>query len=403
MLFADQLRFNTRVFSAQRMRTFLLLLAVTIGVASVVMLTSLGEGARRYIDAEFSSLGNRLLIVFPGRNETTGGHPPIYGTAPRDLTLEDALAMGRVPSIRKVAPLLPGTVPVSHGSRSREVVALGTTGSFFSIRQLEMSSGRELPASSEQDALAVCVLGYKLKNELFGNDRAVGEWLRIGDRRMRVIGVLADEGESLGMDLGDIVIIPVRTAEQLFNTQALFRVMLELQLAADEDLARERLAQVVRDRHEGEDDITIVSQDSVLAAFNNILTTLTLVIAAIAAISLLVAGILIMNISLISVSQRRAEIGLLKAIGASARQVHRLFLGEALMLVFLGCVIGVAFAYGVVFLFRGLWPDFPLFPPLWAAPSAIITALASGLLFSWLPANKAARLDPVLAMRGVAG
>ncbi|MGD9661470.1 MAG: ABC transporter permease [Porticoccaceae bacterium] len=401
MLFGDQLRFNWRVFSAQRMRTFLLLLAVTIGVASVVMLTSLGEGARRYIDAEFSSLGNRLLIIFPGRKETVGGQPPIYGTSPRDLTLEDALAMGKVPSIREVAPILPGTVAVARGSRSREVITVGTTAGYFRVRQLAVDVGRELPASSKDEALAVCVLGYKLKNELFGNDRAVGEWLRIGDRRMRVIGVLANAGESLGMDMGDVVIIPVVTAQQLFNTQAMFRVLLELQEGADDGLAKRRLEQVIRDRHDGEADITIVSQDSVLAAFNNILTTLTLVIAAIAAISLLVAGILIMNISLISVSQRRAEIGLLKAIGASGGHVRKLFLAESLMLVCLGSVTGVIFAYGAVFLFRHLWPAFPLFPPHWAAPAAAITAIVTGVVFSWLPAQKASRLDPVLAMRGI--
>ena len=403
MKLADQLSFNTRVFGAQRMRTFLLLLAVTIGVAAVVMLTSLGEGARRYVNAEFSSLGNRLLIVFPGRNETVGGHPPIYGTSPRDLTLGDTMAMARVPSIEVVAPVLPGTVPVSFGSRSREVITVGTTEGFFTIRRLGMEAGRALPARAVDEALAICVLGAELKKELFDNRRAVGEWVRIGDRRMRVIGVLKDSGQSLGMDMGEMAIIPVATAMQLFDTQAMFRVLLELQYGADEQLARKRLLDVVRERHDGEADITIVSQDSVLAAFNNILTTLTLVIAAIAAISLVVAGILIMNISLISVSQRRAEIGLLKAIGASGAQVRNLFLGESLMLVLLGCLAGTGLAYGVVLLLRELWPAFPLFPPFWAAPAAIITALGSGLIFSWLPARKASRLDPVLAMKGSGG
>jgi len=396
----DQLRFNWRVFGGQRVRTLLLLLAVAIGVASVVLLTSLGEGARRYIDREFSSLGNRLLIVFPGRNETVGGHPPLFGAAPRDLTLEDALALGRVPSISGVAPILPGTAQVALGSRSREVIVLGTSREFFPVRQMSAAAGSVLPSAAVEHSLAVCVLGHKLKQELFGNRRAVGEWLRIGDRRMRVIGVLADSGESMGMDMGDIAIIPVTTARQLFNTQALFRVILELREGADEDLARARIRQVIRDRHDGEDDITIVSQDSLLAAFNSILTTLTLVIGAIAAISLLVAGILIMNLSLISVSQRRGEIGLLKAIGASGRDVRTLFLGESLLLVALGSMVGVAFAYGVVFALRALWPEFPLFPPHWAGAAAAITALASGLVFSWLPARRAAALDPVLAMRG---
>ncbi|MEZ5481651.1 MAG: ABC transporter permease [Porticoccaceae bacterium] len=400
MQLTDQIWFNGRVIWRQKVRTILLLLAVSIGVASVVMLTSLGEGARRYINDEFSSLGNRLLIVFPGRNETVGGQPTIYGTSPRDLTLEDALAMGRVPSINAVAPILAGTTPVSRESLSREVVVLGTTASFFPVRQVDVAKGNPLPDRAVKEALSVVVLGSDLKKELFGNNNAIGQWVRIADRRVRVIGVLADEGESMGVDMADIAIIPVPLAQQLFNTQALFRVILELQEGADEQLARRRLEQVIRNRHDGEDDITIVSQDSVLAAFNNILTALTLVIAAIAAISLIVAGILVMNISLISVRQRRQEIGLLKAIGGSGRQIRQLFLGESLLLVFLGSMVGVVFAYGAVYLARFLLPDFPLFPPYWAAPVATLTAMLSGLIFCWLPARKAAQLDPIAGYEG---
>ncbi len=324
----------------------------------------------------------------------------MYGTNPRDLTLEDALAMGRLPAVASVAPVLAGTVPVSLGPRSRDVITLGTTAEFFRVRHLRVQFGRALPAGAEREAGALCVLGDKLKAELFGNRRAVGEWVRIGDRRMRVIGVLADHGESLGLDMSDLALIPVATAEQLFNTQALFRVLLEVQERTDEARLRERLRDLIRQRHDGEDDITIVSQESMLAALNNILTTLTLAVAAIAAISLLVAGILIMNISLISVSQRRAEIGLLKAIGASGNQVRRLFLGESLLLVCGGSALGVGLAYAAVFAVRQVWPALPLMPPWWAAPAAAITALLSGLVFSWAPAGRAARLDPVLAMRG---
>ena len=401
MRLADQLRFNWQVFSGNVLRTFLLLLAVAIGVAAVVMLTSVGEGARRYIDQEFSSLGNRLIVVFPGRNETTGGAPPLFGNSPRDLTLADAEALARIPSIRDFAPIIAGTTTLSRGARAREVLTMGTTRGFFAVRQLGVSQGSIFPERAGEEALAICVLGAKLKGELFGNDRAVGEWVRIGDRRMRVVGVLADSGESFGMDMGDLALIPVKTAEQLFNSPGLFRVILELREGADEELAKERIYGVIRERHEGEDDVTIVTQDSMLKSFNNILTALTLAIGAIGAISLLVAGILIMNISLISVSQRRAEIGLMKAIGASRIQVRQLFLGESLLLVCLGIVLGVIFAYGVVFVFRGLFPGFPLMPPWWAVPAAAVTALAAGLVFSWLPAKRAAALDPVLAMRGV--
>ena len=396
----DQLHFNWQVLDRHRIRTGLLLLAISIGVASVILLTSLGEGARRFIDREFSSLGNNLLIILPGRKETTGGSPPIYGTSPRDLTLEDAMALKHVPGVREVAPIIAGTASVALERRSREVITIGSTAGFFQVRQLEVAQGEKLPDLI--DASAVCVLGAKLKRELFGNGRAVGEWVRIGDRRMRVIGVLSERGESLGMDLRDIAIIPVRTAEQLFNSPGLFRVILELQGNADPDKTEKHILNIIRERHEGEDDITLISQDSILSSFNNILSTLTLAIAAIASISLLVAGILIMNISLISVSQRRREIGLLKAIGASSYQVRQLFLGEALMLMGLGSILGVIFAYANVALAAHLWPDFPIAPPFWAVPAATGIAIATGLLFSWLPAKRAASLDPVLALRGQA-
>ncbi len=402
MKLLDQLQFNRQLFARHRVRTGLLLLAVGIGVASVIMLSSLGEGARRYVDREFSALGNMLLIMMPGRKETTGGHPPLYGSTPRDLTLDDARALSRIPAIEAIAPVIAGTALVSQQSRSREAILVGTTPEFFQVRQLNVARGSALPERTNTDAMPVCVLGAKLKQELFGSRRAIGEWVRVGDRRMRVIGVLEERGESLGMDLRDLVIVPVRTAEQIYNTQGLFRVLMELSPGADFRHVEERVREIIRDRHEGEDDVTIISQDSVLAAFNNILTTLTLAIAAIAAVSLLVAGILIMNISLISVSQRRQEIGLLKAIGASRRQVHQLFLGESLILVSTGCVCGIAFAWISISIVARLWPSFPLAAPWWAVPAAVFTALLSGLVFSLIPARRAASLDPVLALRGSA-
>ncbi|WP_461481359.1 ABC transporter permease [Porticoccus sp.] len=403
MRLLDQLHFNGQLFLRHRVRTALLLLAVGLGVASVILLTSLGEGARRYIDREFSALGNQLLIILPGRKETTGGAPPIYGAAPRDLTLEDAQALERIPAIRAVAPVIAGTAPVALASRSREVIVLGSTPEIFQVRQLNVSQGEILPERTRSEAMAICVLGSKLKKELFGNRRAIGEWVRVGDRRMRVIGVLEERGESLGLDLRDMVIVPVRTAEQMFNTPGLFRVLMELDGNADFPRAEARVRAVIRERHEGDDDITLISQDSMLAAFNNILTTLTLAIAAIAAISLLVAGILIMNISLISVSQRRQEIGLLKALGGSSRQVRQLFLGESLLLVSMGSAAGIAVAWVAVLVMARLWPVFPLAPPWWSMPAAVGTALLAGLVFSLIPARRAAALDPVLALRGQGG
>ncbi|WP_438952561.1 ABC transporter permease [Porticoccus sp.] len=400
MLLWDQIGFNGQIFLRHRVRTGLLLLAVGLGVASVILLTSLGEGARRYVDREFAALGNQLLVVLPGRKETTGGAPPMYGAAPRDLTLEDAWALERIPSVRAVAPVIAGTAQVSLASRSREVIVLGSTPAIFQVRRMLVAQGNILPERSRAAAMAVCVLGAKLKQELFGNRRAIGEWVRVGDRRMRVIGVLESRGESLGLDLRDMIIVPVRTAEQMFNSPGLFRILMELDDNADFSKVEQRIRAIIIERHEGDDDVTLISEDAILAAFDNIFTTLTLAIAAIAAISLLVAGILIMNISLVSVSQRRREIGLLKALGGSSRQVRQLFLGESLLLVSLGSLAGIAAAWLAVLLLGRLWPVFPLTPPWWSMPAAVGTALLAGLLFSLLPARRAAALDPVLALRG---
>tara|TARA_B110000977_G_scaffold56948_1_gene77374 strand:- start:1173 stop:2375 length:1203 start_codon:yes stop_codon:yes gene_type:complete len=398
MKLLDQLVFNRQVFLRHRVRTLLMLLAVAIGVASVILLTSLGEGARGYVDREFSALGNRILIVLPGRKETTGGGPPMYGASPRDLTLEDANALGRIPGVLAVAPIVAGTTTISHSSRSREVITLGSTAAFFAVRQLQVGAGSVLSARAESEPLAVAVLGVKVKRELFGSSRALGQWVRVGDRRMRVVGVLEERGESLGLDM---LVIPVRTAEQLFDSPGLFRILLDIAPSADSDKIKEKILNVIRKRHDGEEDVTVISQDSMLAAFDNILATLTMAIAAISSISLLVAGILIMNISLISVSQRRQEIGLLKAIGASSRQIKQLFIGESLMLISMGSAVGISFAFALIALFAGLWPSFPLQPPVWAVPAALLVAFGTGLVFSIMPAKRAAALDPVLALRGM--
>jgi putative ABC transport system permease protein len=401
MQLRDQITFNMQVLGRHRLRTLLLLLTVAVGVASVIILTSLGEGARRYVDREFSALGNRMLVVLPGRTETTGGAPPIYGTTPRDLTLEDAAALAQLPNLIRIAPVIAGTGRVSVGSLARDVITIGTTPDFFEVRNLQVVLGRSLPTESFTEASPVCILGAKLKRALFGNRNPLGSWLRIGDSRYRVVGVLAERGESLGLDMRDMVIIPVRSAERLFNSPGLFRILIELREPDLVDHSKERIRETIRRRHEGEDDITLISQDAMLSSFNNVLTTLTTAVVGIAAISLVVAGVLIMNISLISVSQRRREIGLMKALGASASEVRWLFLGEALILSSAGALAGVLMAEVVVAVAFRVFPDFPIAAPLWAELAAVAVALGCGMIFSWWPASRASRLDPVLALRGI--
>ncbi len=398
MKIADIIRFALRASTGYPTRTLLMLLAMAIGAGSVVMLSTLGDGARSYVINQFSSLGSNLLIVLPGRSETVGGPPPLLGVTPRDLTVDDALALLRSANIRYVAPIALGAAPVSWGSLQREVTILGSTPHLMQIRQLTMAGGRFLPERDINRASAVCVLGYKIKEELFGNGSALGEAVRIGDRRFQVIGVLAKKGQSVGLDMGDIVVIPVASAQSLFNSASLFRIMIE---ARDRDAltrAKKTISKIIRERHDGEDDVTVISQDAVLATFDRIFTAMTLTVTGIGAISISVAGILIMNVMLIAVSQRRSEVGLLKAIGAPSSQIISLFLAESAFLSMIGAALGLLLSAAAIWVIARLFPEFPLSIPLWSLAAAVTISIVTGLVFGVLPAMRAARLDPVLSL-----
>lgn len=394
----DTLRFGFKALSGARTRTGLMLLAMAISVASVVLLTALGEGARLFVIGEFSQLGTNLVIVMPGRSETTGGHPPTTGETPRDLTLDDALALYRSYAVRRVAPLTVGNAPVSFGAREREVTILGSTAEMFEVRSLEMGQGQFLPAGDPERGEPVVVLGTTVKEELFGGQRALGQWVRINDRRFRVIGVLSDKGQSLGANINDAVFVPVASAQALFDQASLFRILVQAKSRESVERAKRDIKDILTLRHDGEEDVTVITQDAVLATFDRILTALTLAVAGIAAISLAVAGVLIMNVMLVSVTQRTAEIGLLKAVGATPRQILRMFLTESAMLSLLGAVIGIAVAFLGVFVLGRIFPSFPLDVPRWSLLAAVGIALVTGLAFGVMPAKRAARLDPVQAL-----
>jgi putative ABC transport system permease protein len=395
----DLLAFAVGAANGNRVRTALLMLAMSIGVAAVVTLTALGDGARRYVMREFSAIGSNLVIVLPGRTETGGINPGSFvSTTPRDLTVDDARALLRAPAVLRAAPLAVGTAELSVGGRMRESMVAGSTAELMQIRQYRVAQGHFLPAEDWGRGSPVMVIGATLKAELFPNESALGQFVRAGDRRFRVIGVLAASGSGLGMNTDELALVPVSVAQAMFDTNTLFRILVEARGRDAIGAAKTQMLAILAQRHDGEEDVTVITQDALLATFDRLIGTLTLGVAGIAAISLAVAGILVMNVMLVSVAQRRSEIGLLKALGASGATIRMAFLVEAALLSAVGALIGYALGLAGAAVIRALYPTFPAYPPDWAVLAGLGTALATGLVFGVLPARRAALLDPVTAL-----
>lgn len=391
----DLVRFAGGGLAGHRLRTILTVLGVTIGVAAVVLLTSLGEGARGYVTGEFASLGSNLLIIVPGKTETKGA-APLVSTGSRDLTLDDAQALERrVGDLRRVAPVSVGTARAEFGERARDITVIGTTRPLLEVRQLTLRSGRYIPEGTT-DA-PICILGATVASELFGARNPLGELVRVGGVRMRVVGLMAPRGTSIGMDLDEVVHVPVETAMRMFDQSSLFRILAEVRTPDQMDSAAELCLRVLAERH-GTEDVTAITQDAVLSTFNRVLGALTIALGAIAAISLTVAGIGIMNVMLVAVSERTREIGLLKALGVTQRQVLAVFLVEAAVISILGGLCGLLIALGGVEVLRTRFPAVPIHPPTWAILAAVLVSVGVGLVFGMMPARRAMRLDPIDAL-----
>ena len=395
----DLIRFARAAATGNPLRSSLLVLAMAIGVAAVVVLTALGDGARRYVMNEFSSLGSNLVIVLPGRSQTGGFNPGgAITSTPRDLTIDDAQSLSRASAVARVAPLAIGTSEISYAGKLREVMVAGTTSQYLELRHMAIAQGRFLAAGDWRRGANEAVIGAKVRDEIFGSAAALGQLVRIGDRRVRIVGVLAATGQGLGMNTDEVVFVPVSLAQTMFNSNTLFRILIEAHDRESIEPAKAQVTDIIKLRHEGELDVTVITQDAVLATFDRLLGALTLGVAGIAAISLAVAGILVMNVMLVSVTQRTGEIGLLKALGATGGAIRLAFLTEASMLSLAGAVLGYLLGQLGAALIRQLYPTFPAYPPDWAVLAALATALVTGILFGVLPARRAARMDAVQAL-----
>ncbi len=397
MTFEDGLRHGVRAILAYRQRSALTMLGITIGIASVILLTSIGEGARVYMLDKFTQFGTNLIAVNPGQTETSG-IPGMMGGTTNPLTIADAEAIGRMPGVMEMVSFISGTANVEFGERSRDVVIYGVTAGMPAVLQFGVRQGRFLPPGDPRRGSPVSVLGPKLKQELFGNANALGEHVRIAGQRFLVIGIMEPKGQFLGFDLDDSAYIPLAIAQSLFNKQSLMEIDITFNHSVEPDTLAAHIQRLLIERHDGHQDFTITTQTDMLATTDRILRIVSLAVAGIGAISLLVGAIGILTMMWISVSERTSEIGLVKAMGATHAQILWLFLGEAILLSTLGGIAGLAAALGIGALLRLALPGFPISTPLPYVVLALALSFSVGVLSGILPARRAASLDPIQAL-----
>jgi putative ABC transport system permease protein len=394
----DLLELAFGAIRGHRLRSILSMLGIAIGVGAVILLTSIGEGTRRYILAQFSQFGTNLIAIHPGRAKTSG-MPGAFGGSTRHLTIDDAQALARISGVTSVVPTAAGVARVEAGPRARNVPINGVTPDIQTVFDFRTRIGSFWPAGDPRRGAPVVVLGPKLARELFGDQSPLGAVVRVGGARLRVLGVMEPKGEMLGFDLDDTAYVPVATAMQLFNLSDLAEIDLTYTPADATDAVVSEVKRVLSDRHGGEEDFTVTTQEAMLEVFANVMGVVTLAVGAIAGISLVVGAIGILTMMWISVRERTVEIGLVRAIGASRRQVATLFLAEAAGLALVGGISGLALGLGSGAALRWIVPGLPVETPLVFVAAALGTSLAVGLLSGVLPARRAARLDPIEALR----
>jgi len=398
MLLPDTIALALRAITAQRLRSFLTLLGIAVGIASVILLTSIGEGIHRFVLAEFTQFGTNIASISPGKVKTSGPAPTGIPSSVRPLSLDDARALANLPHVTGMSATVWGNTEVGANGRLRRTTVNGVGADMAKVYNIKVKAGQFLPPESLENARALVVLGSKLKTELFGNANPLGARVGVGNLQFRVVGVLESKGQFLGVDLDDAAYIPTARALELYNRDGLMKI----DLAYEEAVPAARIVAAVKAtllaRH-GREDFTITTQEDMLRTLSNILNILTMAVGALGGISLLVGGVGIVTIMTIAVSERTSEIGLMVALGAPRQTILALFLGEAVTLSAIGGLMGLVLGFGLAQLIHLALPALPVHTPMSFVLLAEGIAVLIGLLAGVLPARSAARLDPVEALR----
>jgi putative ABC transport system permease protein len=397
MRYADFIDFTYTSLRAQRLRTALTALGIAVGIAAVILLTSIGEGLHRFIIDEFSQFGTNIIAVNPGRIQTHGAPLGAVNTV-RPLSIDDALALRRAPYVQASVPVTQGNAELTYAGRGRRVTLYGVGAEFAAALSMRVAVGQFLPADDPRTPRAFAVLGSKAALELFGGANPLGERIRVGGERYRVVGVMQSKGQVLGFDLDDTVFIPVGRALELFNQESLMEIDITYEPTAPLHEVEAGLKRILNARH-GAEDYTLTPQQKMLEVFGTVLDAVTFAVAAIGGISLLVGGVGILTILTIAVAERTSEIGLLRAVGATRQGILMLFLGEAALLALIGGAAGLLLGWGAALALHLALPALPVHTPWSYAVLAELVALSVGLAAGVLPARRAALLDPLEALR----
>ena len=393
----DFIGFSLSSVMAHRTRSMLTTMGIAVGIAAVVLLTSIGEGVNRFVLAEFTQFGTNIVAINPGKATTFGAPTGVFNTV-RPLSLEDSDALNRIPHVTSVVPVVQGNAEVEGSGRQRRTMVYGVGSQFPEAFKFQVAAGDFLPDDDPRAPRAYAVLGSKLKSELFGEANALGERIRVGGDRYRVVGYMQSKGQVLGFDLDDTVYIPAARALDLFGREGLMEIDVLYAEGAPADEVVAGVNRVLVSRHGGED-FTVTTQQQMLDVLGSVLGVLTFAVGALGGISLLVGGVGILTIMIIAVRERTSEIGLLRALGATRQQILRVFLGEAVILSSLGGLMGLVLGIGGAWLLHLAIPAMPVHTPvsyiLMAEAMAVVIGLAAGVT----PARRAAAMEPLEALR----
>jgi putative ABC transport system permease protein len=396
MTFLDSIKFAARSLGAQRLRTTLSAAGIAVGIAAVILLTSIGSGIQQFVIAEFTQFGTHLIGIAPGKTQAHGAQVGMIGTV-RPLTIDDAVALARLAQVDATNPVVTGNAEVKANGRSRRVTLYGTGADLPKVLNMKVAVGRYLPVDNPNAPRAFAVLGAKVRKELFGELNPLGERIDVGGQRYRIVGVMEAKGQVLGFDLDDTVYIPVSKALELFNRSSLMEIDVTYKPQVPVDKVVESMKKLLVTRH-GLEDFTITPQQQMISTLNTVLEVLTFAVGALGGISLLVGAVGIVTLMHIAVTERTNEIGLLTALGATRARVRTLFLMEAIALSTFGGLLGLAIGGGSAWLLKTFLPALPVVTPWDYVFGALLISILIGLVAGVYPAMQAARLDPVEAL-----